>query len=150
GERHRRPPDTGGHRRHDERAARGCRPARRAPPRGAREGGRSQNRRRRGAAAAGAVAGGGITHPNTSRFAPRGHLRVAPFSLWSYVMFITELCHVAAGKFRHCFQWDVFCQSTNLSAPWRAAPATSCLSSKLQAITKFLRRRNRTPQKAIL
>ena len=51
GERHRRPPDPGRHRRHDERAARGRRQARRAHPRGAREGSGRQGRRRAGRAA---------------------------------------------------------------------------------------------------
>src|SRR5262249_56867114 len=54
------------------------RQARRAHPRGAREGGRSQSGCR-GGAAAGAVAGGGIARRSQSRFAPRGRLRATPF-----------------------------------------------------------------------
>ena len=46
GERHRRPADSGGNRRHDERAARGGRQARRAHSRGARAGGHRQGRGR--------------------------------------------------------------------------------------------------------
>ena len=64
GERHRRPPDPGGHRRHDEPAARGRGQARRAHPRRAREGSgeggrgcRSGGRSRQGGGAGGAAGG---------------------------------------------------------------------------------------------
>ena len=60
GERHRRPSDPGGNRRHDEPGARGRRQARCTYPRGARERSGGQGCRRRGAAA-GATAGGRMT-----------------------------------------------------------------------------------------
>ena len=62
GERHRRPPDPGRHRRDDERVARGCRQARRAHPRGTREGRRQGRGQGRGGGGSGAAA-----RPNKSR-----------------------------------------------------------------------------------
>src|SRR5262249_25625102 len=113
---------------------RGRRQARRAHPRGAREGSRRQSRRR-GGAAAGAVAGGGIARRSQSDSRQRGHLRVAPFHCLSpgrarkavspsYLCggerFILRTPKPPRREISTLFSIGCFLPSTNLSALCRA------------------------------
>ncbi len=77
GERHRRPPDPGRYRRHDEHAARGGDQARRPHSRGAREGSRRQGRRPGGGRGPGA-AGGGVGRRRSIKRIGAARMRAAP------------------------------------------------------------------------
>ena len=82
GKRHRRPPDPGRHRRHDERVARGRGEARRAHPRGTREG-RCQSRGQGRGGSSPRAAAGGIALAPTQKLKGRPKDKGRPFRFGS-------------------------------------------------------------------